>query len=99
MKVHLSKELRDKHNTRSLGLRKSDKVKIIRGQFKGKSGTVDRIDVKNCKVIITGIEVKKKDGTKTFHPINPSNLMITELKSDDRMRQKIIDRKKVRKNG
>ena len=92
--AHLSKELRKKYYTRSLALKRGDKVKILRGQFKGKSGSVDEIDLKSEKVMINGIEIAKKDGSKTRYPINVSNLMITDLKLDDKMRQKIIDRKK-----
>lgn len=93
MKAHLSKELRKKYNRRSLGLKKGDKVKIMRGQFKKKIGKVDRVDLKKSYVYVTGIEVIKKDGTKTFYPLKPSNLMITELNLDDKKRQKILERK------
>ena len=91
--AHLSKELRKKYQTRSLGLKKGDKVKVLRGQFKKHTGSVDRIDLKKAKIYLTGIEVTKKDGTKTTYPIDPSNVVINELNLDDKMRQKIIDRK------
>ena|SRR3989338_5855168 len=91
--VHLSKELKKKYNRRNLGLKKGDKVKIVRGQFKKQMGKVDRIDLKRTKVYISGIEIIKKDGSKTNYPIDPSNLVITELNLDDKMRQKILDRK------
>ena len=85
---HLSPELRKKYNTRSITLRKGDKVKIVRGQFRGKTGSVDRINLKKSRIYVTGIETIKKDGSKAFYPINPSNLMITEIKVDDRTRLK-----------
>ena len=93
MSSHLSKELRKKYKTRSLGLRKGDKVKVMRGQFKNHVGAVDRIDLKKTEVYVGGIEITKKDGSKTTHPIDPSNLLITELNLDDKLRQKIIERK------
>ena len=92
-KAHLSKELRKKYGKRSLGVRKGDNVKIVVGQFKGKSGKIDRVNLKKNKVYITGIEIAKKDGTKTNYPLDPSNLIITELNLDDKMRQKILGRK------
>ena len=91
--VHLSKELRKKYKIRNLGLKKGDKVKVLRGQFKKHTGNVERIDLKKTKVYLSGIEITKKDGSKTTHPIEPSNLIITELNLDDKKRQKIIDRK------
>ena len=91
--VHLSKELKKKYKTRSLGLKKGDKVKVMRGQFRKHTGNVERIDLKKTRVYLSGIEVAKKDGTKTTYPIGPSNLVITDLNLDDKMRQKIIDRR------
>ena len=90
---HLSKELREKYKKRSATIRKGDKVKILRGQFKGKEGKIERVDLKKTRVFITGIEGQKKDGTKTFYPINPSNLLITELIIDDKKRKKVLERK------
>ena len=92
--VHLSKDLKKKHGKRRLGLKKGDKVKIVRGQFRKHTGTVDKIDLKKTAVYVSGIEVTKKDGSKTTYPIDPSNLLLTELSLDDKNRQKIIERKK-----
>jgi len=85
--VHLSKELRQKHKRRTVGLRKGDKVKVLRGQFKGKTGKVERIDLKKLKVYIMGIESVKKEGTKEYIPIDPSNLLLTELNLEDKKRR------------
>ena len=93
MSSHLSKELRKKYKTRTLGGRKGDQVKVMRGQFRDQVGAVERIDLKKTEVYVGGIEVTKKDGSKTTHPIDPSNLLITELNLDDKLRQKIIERK------
>jgi len=90
---HLSKELRKKYGKRNIGIRKGDKVKILRGQFKKHEGKVERIDIKKTRIFVNGIEVSRKDGTKRQFPLNPSNLMITELNMDDKLRQKILERK------
>jgi large subunit ribosomal protein L24 len=81
---HLSKDLRNKLKHRSLRVRKGDKVKVMRGQHKGKTGTVDRLDTKNSRIYITGVEFTKKDGSKAMYPVNPSNLLIQELHADKR---------------
>ncbi|MBD3310437.1 50S ribosomal protein L24 [Candidatus Woesearchaeota archaeon] len=94
LSAHLSKDLRKKHSARSIFLKKGDKVKVMRGQFRKKIGTVDRIDLQNSKAYVTGIETVKKDGSKIMYPLQPSNLMITDLKLDDKKRQKMLDRKK-----
>ena len=87
--AHLSKELMIKHKRRSLGLKKGDKVKIVRGKSKNKEGKVEKINLKREHVFISGTEITKKDGTKTQIPIHPSNLIIIELNLDDKKRQKI----------
>lgn len=93
LSANLSKELRKKYNRRSLTVRKEDKVKILRGQFKKKTGKVTRVDLRKVKVYVEGIENIKKDGTKVLYPLEPSNLMITELNIEDKKRKKILDRK------
>jgi len=93
MRAMLSKELRKKHGKRNFSLKKGDKVKVMVGQFRKHEGKIDRIDLKKSKVYISGVEVVKKDGTKTTYPFNPSNLMLTELNLDDKMRRKMLERK------
>ena len=97
VRAHLSAELRKKYGTRSFSLKKGDKVNIIRGQFKKKTGKVERVDLKKERVCISGIDILKKDGTKTTYPIHPSNVLITEIESEDKMRKKIIERKNMKR--
>jgi len=82
LSAHLSKELRKKNKRRSMRIRKGDKIIILRGQFKKLKGEVNEVNLKNGKVYIDKIEIKKKDGTKAAYPIDPSNLMIVELVED-----------------
>ena len=91
---HLSKELRKKHGTRSTRVREGDKVKIMRGQFKGKIGKVTLVNVKKSLVNVENIDMIKKDGSKVFYPLHPSSLMIMELKLDDKNRMKKLEAKK-----
>ena len=93
--AHLSPELRKKYTTRSFTLRKGDKVKILRGQHKKKTGKVSRIMIKSQKIYIEGIELSKKDGSKVLIPLDPSNLMITELDLTDKIRKAKIENKKT----
>lgn len=92
--AHLSKELRKKYGKRSMGLKKGDKVKILRGKFKKEEAKINRIDLKKCRAYIDGIEITKKDGNKIPYPINISNLLIIELRMDDKKREKIVNRKR-----
>ncbi|HDP73566.1 MAG TPA: 50S ribosomal protein L24 [Candidatus Woesearchaeota archaeon] len=85
---HLSKELREKYNTRKARVSTGDKVKIMRGSSKGKQGKVSRVDTKNLAVYVEGFETKKKDGSKAAMPFKASNIMILELNLKDPRRLK-----------
>jgi large subunit ribosomal protein L24 len=91
MGVHLSADLRKKHETRSVSIRVGDKIKILRGQFKKKEGKVERVDRMREKLYVTGLEVVKKDGTKTMFPIHPSNVMLVDVHTEKK--------RKIGKNG
>ena len=94
VRSHLSKELQKKYGKRNLRVREGDKVKVLRGQFKGKEGKIESVDTKKAKVLITGIEVIKKEGSKTRYPIATSNLIIIELNLFDKRRIKKKEMKK-----
>jgi large subunit ribosomal protein L24 len=93
MSSNLSKELRKKYGKRSFPIRKNDSVKIMRGEFKGKTGKIDSVDLKKLRVMIAGIFRSKKDGTKVGVYFNPSNLQIQELDLEDVKRREAIERK------
>ena len=82
--VHLSPELRTKHSTRAIRVRVGDEVKVLRGQFAGKTGKVERIDVTYTRVFVAGVENTKRDGGKKSYPMQPSKLMLTKLAEDKR---------------
>ena len=90
---HLSQELIKKYGKRSLRVRVGDKVKVSRGKHKGREEKVERINVKRIKVYIAKVEFTKKDGSKTTAPINPSNLIITELNTEDKKRMQKLELK------
>ena len=87
LSVHLSKDLIKKYKTRNVIVKKNDKVKITRGQFRGKTGKILNVITKKSKVFIEGIENVKKDGTKAYYPMEPSNLVIIEPDLTDKRRK------------
>lgn len=96
---NLSKELRKKHEKRNIELRKGDKVKIMRGKYKGKQGKITEIKIKQLKIYIDEIQIKKLDGSKVNVPIKASNLQIIELNLEDKKRIKKIDKKSTTKEN
>jgi len=91
---HLSKELIQKYGRRSFRVITGDKVKVMRGQFKGKDGKVERVNMKKSTVYVTKMEKEKIDGSKTLYPLKASNLQIIELKLDDKKRIAKLGQKK-----
>ncbi len=85
--VNLSQELRKKHGIRNISVRKGDVVKIKRGKFKDKQGKITNVKLKKGKVTIENIQVKKQDGSKVDIYLQPSNLQIIELNSEDKKRK------------
>lgn len=79
MSITLSKELRKKVGKRNIVVKKDDKVKILRGKHKGKTGKILEVLLKKSKVIVEGIQVTKRDGSKANIKMEPSNLQIIEM--------------------
>ena len=93
MSATLSKELRQKYRVRNLPVRTGDKVRIMRGDYRGVEGKVVEVDLKRYRIYVEGVTLKKVNGTEVFYPIHPSNVMIVELNLDDERRKKIIERR------
>jgi large subunit ribosomal protein L24 len=90
-------------------LKKGDKVIIIAGRDKGKTGAIQRIDRDNQRVVVEGINVRKKhqkpkqnnpEGTiiDIYAPIHLSNVALIDPKSKKATRFKVgtVKDKKVR---
>ena len=87
MAAHLSEELRKKYGTRSVRVKKGDKVKILRGSNKGKEGKVERVDVQKTRVYVAKVERAKNEGAKIPSGLHPSSVMIIELDLNDKKRK------------
>ena len=90
LSASLSKELREKVGKKSLPVRSGDKVRVVRGDFKGHEGEVLTVDYTSYKVTIEEVTLAKPDGTNAFLPVDPSNLVIidADLKDDRRIKNK-----------
>lgn len=87
MSAHLSADLKKKYNRRSIQVRAGDKVKVLRGDHKGKEGKVEMVSIKNQILHVAGADYLKKDGSKAFYPLKASNVMITDLDVSDKKRK------------
>ena len=100
MASHLSEELLLKYNRRSLTLVKGDEVKVLRGDFAGKTGKVIGVDAAARRVTVDGVVNKKADGTEVARAIHASNLLIVKLNlEDNRRRSKLAEAEESTKMG
>ncbi|KIV93815.1 60S ribosomal protein L26 [Exophiala mesophila] len=87
----LSKELREKHNVRSIPIRKDDEVTIVRGANKGREGKVTSVYRLKFLVQIERVSREKSNGQSVPLGIHPSKVVVTKLKID-KDREKILER-------
>jgi large subunit ribosomal protein L24 len=88
----LSRDLKEKHSTNHLGLRKGDTVKIMRGDFKGIEGKVLKTFTRTGRITIEGVTREKLKGGSVPVKIHASKVMLTNLNLDDKVRRKKLEK-------
>ena len=83
----LSTELREKHGRRSARPRVGDSVRIVRGEFKGIEGKITKVNPDAGLVMVEGVTREKLKGGTSPVPIHSSNVVITTLVLDDKLRK------------
>ncbi|KAM5462099.1 60S ribosomal protein L26A [Microsporum ferrugineum] len=91
MSAPLSKELREKHNVRSIPIRKDDEVTIVRGTNKGREGKITSVYRLKYVVHVERVSREKSNGQSVPIGIHPSKVVITKLKID-KDRESILER-------
>ncbi|MEM0201357.1 MAG: 50S ribosomal protein L24 [Candidatus Micrarchaeaceae archaeon] len=72
---------------RSAQVRKGDIVKIMIGSKKGKTGKVNKVETKKGIILIEGISRRNAKGKELLIPIKTSNVYITDLDLNDKLRK------------
>lgn len=85
--------LRERFGSRSLAIREGDTVRVMKGEFSGLAGKINKINLKAGTVFVDGAERVRKDGTKSFFPLQPSSLLVTEANLEDKLRAASLSRK------
>ncbi|MCA9812623.1 MAG: 50S ribosomal protein L24 [Nitrosarchaeum sp.] len=89
----LSKDLQKKYSSKRVRVIKGDTVKIVRGEFKGVDGKISRIYNEKNSVAVEGIKKEKTKGDKFDVYIHTSNLLVTDLNTEDKLRVTKIEGK------
>ena len=90
----LSPDLREKYEVKSIRIRKSDGVKVLRGEYKGVEGKITKIFVEDGKVNVEGVTREKIAGGTVPIKIHASNVIVTSLNMDDSWRRKKLEKKR-----
>ncbi len=90
---NLSNDLKKQYNKRSTSVIKGDTVKIMRGEYKGVEGKVEKINTGKGKLSIEGVQREKIKGGQVKVQIHSSNVILSSLKLDDNYRKNKIENK------
>ena len=84
--ARLDDALRGQYKKRSVRVVKGDSVKVVRGEYKGVEGKVDKVITEQGTLFIEGISREKIKGGQVKVPIHASNVMVTVLNLNDKIR-------------
>jgi large subunit ribosomal protein L24 len=85
--AHLSDNLHQQYNTRSLRVIKGDTVRVMRGEYNGIEGKIESVNTMTGTLAIEGIQREKVRGGNVKVRIHSSNVLITNLNLNDKYRQ------------
>ena len=97
---NLSNNLKKEYNTKSLRIVKGDSVRIMRGEYKGVEGKVEKLNTLKGRLSIEGVQREKIKGGQVKVQIHASNVRITSLHLDDKYRKnKIGNQEQINKSS
>ena len=92
--ANLSENLREQQNKRSMRVIKGDTVRILRGEYVGIEGKVEKVNTEKSTLSIEGVQREKIRGGKVKVQVHASNVQIISLNTDDDYRIKGIPKSK-----
>src|SRR6266516_175677 len=97
--ARLSDDLTKNHKVRRLPVRTGDSVRVMRGDFAGLEGKVQRVDYSNGRIFVEGMAREKTAGVASQLPIHVTKVRITNLNLSDKWRSGLLaERGKSRRN-
>lgn len=97
---NLSSNLKKEYNRKSLRIVKGDSVKIMRGEYKGVEGKVEKLNTVKGRLSIEGVQREKIKGGQVKVQIHASNVRIMSLQLDDKYRKnKIGNQEQINKSS
>jgi large subunit ribosomal protein L24 len=79
----LEDSLRKQYGRKNIRVVKGDSVRVMRGEYKGVEGKVEKVNTEHATFHIEGIQREKIRGGQAKVPIHSSNVMVISLNLDD----------------
>lgn len=92
--ANLSENLRQQRSKRSMRVIKGDTVRILRGEYVGIEGKVEKVNTEKSTLSIEGVQREKIRGGNVKVQVHASNVQIISLNTDDDYRIKGIPKSK-----
>ena len=92
--ANLAENLREQHSKRSMRVIKGDTVRILRGEYVGIEGKVEKVNTEKSTLSIEGVQREKIRGGNVKVQVHASNVQIISLNTDDDYRIKGIPKSK-----
>ena len=86
----LTEDLREQYNRRSIRVTKGDTVRVMRGEYTGIEGKVEKVNTRRGTLSIEGVQREKVRGGNVKVQIHSSNVRVSGLNLDDKYRQNKI---------
>src|ERR671939_2177316 len=83
----LTEDLREQYNRRSVRVIKGDTVRVMRGEYTGIEGKVEKVNTRRGTLSIEGVQREKVRGGNVKVQIHSSNVRVSGLNLDDKYRQ------------
>ncbi|MDQ3883000.1 MAG: 50S ribosomal protein L24 [Thermoproteota archaeon] len=79
----LDDTLRKQYGRKNIRVVKGDSIRVMRGEYKGVEGKVEKVNTENATFHVEGIQREKIRGGQVKVPIHSSNVMVISLNLDD----------------
>jgi large subunit ribosomal protein L24 len=83
----LANNLREEYRRRSIRVIKGDNVRVMRGEYNGIEGKIEKVNTQRGTLAIEGIQREKVRGGNVKVQIHASNVKIIGLNLDDKKRE------------
>ncbi|MHB8565999.1 MAG: 50S ribosomal protein L24 [Nitrososphaerales archaeon] len=91
LRASIATDLKSKYGRNSIRVRPGDSVKLVRGEYSGIEGKVQKVFPNEGRVTVEGVTREKIAGGTTQIRIHASNLVVTSLNLDDKFRRQKLE--------